>query len=545
MRVFGRGLVAAACLLSLGIAVAAEGATPPESPGAAPTPATSPTAAPPPAPTPLTGLHVVSATDRSVSVDWADQPAASFYHYQVARSASMGGATDVAVRPSQAVVAHLAPITDYYVRVRGVDAARHTIVGWSPVIHVGTKAPAPPSGLRPIARTHNSVTIDWADQHGAAFYHYQLARSASMVDFTDTAVKPSAAGLFGLTAGRDYFVRVRGVDPSGRALGGWSAIVHIRTGPPPPAPSAPILTVASFNVRCALCYSRLNEEQPWAKRRDVVVKQIISRRPDVIGLQEASQGRLPGTRITQFADLRSGLRDKDVPYELTNAYAYNCENAASPISCSHRDRGASQGTRIMYNARTVELKAQGSKLLPSCDNCNPRYLAWAILKQRAGGRSFFVADVQTQWMPKFAALRVAEMRATMDEIARRNPKRLPVFVAGDLNSTRYQSPSNAPYDEVIRRGFTDPLGHTPKSPVVSAAATAERRIRANYNSHNNFLRKVARFADWQNGSNIDYILTTRMRILLWETVLDIDAKDRIVGTIPSDHNMILVKALVP
>jgi endonuclease/exonuclease/phosphatase family metal-dependent hydrolase len=122
---------------------------------------------------------------------------------------------------------------------------------------------------------------------------------------------------------------------------------------------------------------------------------------------------------------------------------------------------------------------------------------------------------------------------------------LPVFVLGDFNSTRYQSPTNAPYDEVIRRGFVDPLGHTPKSPTVSAKATAETRIRANYNSHNNFLRKVARFADWENGSNLDYILTTPMRIMAWETVLDIDGDDKLRGTIPSDHNMILVKAVLP
>jgi endonuclease/exonuclease/phosphatase family metal-dependent hydrolase len=488
---------------------------------------------------------VVSATDRSVNIDWSDQPGAVFYHYQVARSSSLAGATDVAVRSSDAAIGHLAPITDYYVRVRGVDAAHNTIAGWSPTIHVGTKAPPPPTGLRPTARTHNSVTFDWVDQHGAAFYHYELARTASMDEFTDTAVRSSAATQYGLTAGRDYYVRVRGVDPSGRALGGWSPVAHLRTGPLPAAPKAPVLTVASFNVRCANCYAGLNQEEPWSKRGKAVAAQIISRRPDVIGLQEASQGRLPGSRVTQFADLRSRLRDKGVPYELTNSNPYNCENAASPLSCHRRDRGASQGTRIMYNAATLQLTGQGSKLLPSCDRCNPRYLAWAVLREKKGGKSFFVADVQTQWMTKYANLRVAEVRAMMDEIQRRNHQKLPAFVVGDFNSTRYQSPTNAPYDEIIRRGFTDPLGHTPMSAAVSAKGTAELRVRANYNSHNNFLRKVARFADWENGSNLDYILTTPMRILAWETVLDIDRNDKIRGTIPSDHNMILVRAVLP
>ncbi|HUP99863.1 MAG TPA: fibronectin type III domain-containing protein, partial [Aeromicrobium sp.] len=323
MRVFGRGLFAASCLLSVGIAVAAE-------------------AAPAPPPGPPAGLHATAATDHSISIDWADQPGAVYYHFQIARSASMEGAKDVAVRPSQADIGQLPPITDYYIRVRGVDAAHQTIAGWSPAIHVGTRAPAPPPGLRASARTHNSVTMDWADQHGAAFYHYELSRSASMADATDAAVKASAATLYGLSPGRDYFVRVRGIDPSRRPLGGWSAVAHLRTAPPPPAPKAPVLTVASFNVRCAICYSRLNQEEPWAKRRNAVIAQVISRRPDVIGLQEASQGRLPGTRTPQYADLLAGLRRKGVPYELTNGHPYNCEVPTTPVSCKSRDRGASQ-----------------------------------------------------------------------------------------------------------------------------------------------------------------------------------------------------------
>jgi endonuclease/exonuclease/phosphatase family metal-dependent hydrolase len=275
------------------------------------------------------------------------------------------------------------------------------------------------------------------------------------------------------------------------------------------------------------------------------VQQVMSRRPDVIGFQEASQGHVQGTNIPQFIDLRSRLRAAGGAYEITNAVPYNCQRPQTPIGCVPQNRNASQGTRIFFNTKTVSLVSQGSKLLPSCAGCNNRYFAWAILKQKASGKSFFFADIHTQFMPKYADLRRAEVRVMMDEIARRNAKRLPVFVVGDFNSTRYQSPSNAPYDEVIERGLVDPLGHTPKSPAVSPRGTAENRIRANYNSHNNFLRAVARFAEWENGSNLDYIFTTPMRVLLWETVLNVDAHDRIIGTIPSDHNLILIKAVLP
>ena len=73
----------------------------------------------------------------------------------------------------------------------------------------------------------------------------------------------------------------------------------------------------------------------------------------------------------------------------------------------------------------------------------------------------------------------------------------------------------------------------------------EKRVRANYNSHNSFLRTVPHFQADENGSNMDYIFTTRMRTLVWETVLNLDSTGKIAGTIPSDHNMLVAKVQLP
>jgi hypothetical protein len=80
---------------------------------------------------------------------------------------------------------------------------------------------------------------------------------------------------------------------------------------------------------------------------------------------------------------------------------------------------------------------------------------------------------------------------------------------------------------------------------VSSKATAEKRIRAHYNSHNNFIRTVPHFQTNENGSNLDYIFTTSMRTLEWETVLNLDSTGKLAGTIPSDHNMLVAKVLLP
>ncbi len=405
--------------------------------------------------------------------------------------------------------------------------------------------PVVPTGLAVTGGSFRSGTVDWDDLPGATTYSVQLAQSAAMDGAEEFPAAQSTATMFGLAPDHDYFVRVRGLDAAGQPYGDWSPVVTARTMPAPEAPSEPPVMVASFNIRCANCYTGQNQEEPWSARRDAVVAQIVARRPDVIGLQEASQARLKGTTTPQFIDLRDRLQAAGAAYELTNTNPYNCKDTSTPKGCVPTDQGASQGTRIAYNSETVDLVAQGSKLLPSCTGCNNRYMAWTIVEQKATGKSFFVASVHTQFMARYAALRHDEIRVMMDEVTARNPDNLPVFVVGDFNSTRYQAPTNAPYDEVIARGLSDPLGHTPQSPAVSEQGTAETRIRANYNSHNNFLRKVAKFADWENGSNLDYILTTPMRILLWETVLDVDDQDRIVGVIPSDHNMVLVKAVLP
>lgn len=514
------------------------------------------------------GLRATNAASTTIAFAWTAVPGAPAYRLKISSKSSMKKGTDfVTTKPSVAATG-LKPATRYYATVRVVSTTGEKLGAKSGVIQAATTgastptpapsptpspnpSPAPtgpakpPAGFRVTAVNSRGVALDWADQRGAAGYRVQLAKTPAMTDAVELPFTSSAASIHGLMNKRTYYAQVRGVDASGRSLGGWSGRLAIAVPAAPAAPKKPALTIASYNIRCANCYSHQNEEKPWESRRAAVVAQIISRAPDVIGIQEASQGKLKGSSLSQFDDLRARLRSAGIPYEITNSFRYNCRTSTSSSSCKYQDRSASQGTRIFFNTNTVSLVSQWSKALPSCSGCNTRYVAWAIFKQKATGQQFFVAETQTQFMAKYASLRHQEMKVMMDEVGRRNPAKLPAFVMGDFNSTRYQAPTNAPYDEVIQRGFVDPLGHTAKSPVVSALASAETRIRANYNSHNSFLRTVAKFAEWQNGSNLDYILTTPMRVLVWETVLDIDSRDRIVGIIPSDHNMVLVKAVLP
>jgi endonuclease/exonuclease/phosphatase family metal-dependent hydrolase len=494
------------------------------------------------------GLQLTASTPTSVTVAWQPVPKATSYRLVLAKKRGTGKPRRVDVASPTATVGELRPGTRYVVSVRALLGAKAKPGQPSRPLRVTTGVGAPAGGLRVTASGPMAISVDWDDTPGAASYRVRMAAVPDMSGAVEMTFAQSAASLRGVPPNHTYYAQAMAVDAAGQPIGGWSAVVPVATPPPPPQPKKPALTVASFNVRCANCYQRQNGEKPWSTRRAAVIAQIVSRRPDVIGVQEASQGLLKGTGKSQFGDLRDGLHAAGAGYELTNTARYNCANPNSPTKCSPQYRGASQGTRVFYNPATVDLVNAGSKLLPSCAGCNNRYMAWAIFKQKSTDQRFFFATVHTQYLAKYAGLRQQEIHAMMDEVAAQNPG-LPAFVTGDFNSTRYQSPTNAPYDEVIHRGFVDPLGHTPKSPMVSETSTAEQRIRANYNSHNNFLRRVAKFAEWQNGSNLDYIFTYSptgpMRVTLWETVLDLDASDRIVGTIPSDHNMVLIKAVLP
>ena len=509
--------------------------------GAAEWPSTSPT-----------GLAQSAATSTSLSVTWKPVSKAERYRLQISSSSSMTNATYQRSTDTAEIVKGLQPGRGYYVKVRVITADGVNRSAYSDAVRVWTSFPAP-TGLTATERNSTSATFDWAGVPNAPRYRLLVADNPEMTNETAVRFTESGGTVTGLSEDKTYYAKVRVISADGFNLGSYSPAVTVKSSgeepeeEPPPSGSKP-LTVASFNIRCANCYKSQNLERPWSERRGVVVASILRQKPDVIGIQEASQGWLVsgGKKISlaQFEDLRNRLRSGGTPYEVTNAHRNNCANSTTPSSCKYQDRGASKGTKVFFNTDTVKLISQGSQKLPQCSGCNERYVAWAVLEQKSTGQQFFFADTHLEPYSQYA-LRKAQSEAMMREIELRRPSRTPAFVVGDFNSTRYATPTNAPYDEVVSHGFVDPLGHTYKSTKISSKATAEKRIRAHYNSHNNFIRTVPHFSSNENGSNMDYIFTTSMRTLQWETVLDLDSAGKLEGTIPSDHNMIVAKVLLP
>ena len=393
--------------------------------------------------------------------------------------------------------------------------------------------------------THNLVTLAWTPVSGAAAYRIRWSTTTKMIDFNFHVASGSTAQVTGLAADTGYYFKVKALTSSGSTLTDYSALVAVRTTVTPPPPPVTTLRVGSYNVACEKCTDTPEgEEGTWYERRAAVVSTIKGEDLDVLGVQEASQGQLaqvPGT--SQFDDLVQRLGS---PWAITNAYRYNCVRSTSASSCEAQDRGASQGTRIFYNSSRITLTAQGSKLLPSVAGENERYMAWAILRQTTTGKSFFFVSQHLESGSAYDTLRRQEAETALAVVRAKNTTNLPVIAVGDLNSTRFNPGANYPYDVWVRGGLVDPLGGAYRTTTTAPGATVERAINRRVSSWNDFQRKVrVASSTWVNGSNLDYILTSRMRVSEWKTVVAMDAAGNFIGRIPSDHNMIRATVHLP
>lgn len=405
-----------------------------------------------------------------------------------------------------------------------------------------------PAGLKASGVTQASMTLSWKAVPSAPRYRVQYSTKASMADSVYRRFTPTRATIGSLKPATTYYVKVRAIKASGASLSPYSKAITVRTASVPvsgsrPASTAVPLRVGSFNIKCANCAGGL----PWSARRDAVVRTIKGQDLDVLGVQEASQGWLKdadGTSIdlSQFEDLENRLGGS---WTLTNDKRNNCVKSTTPTRCEYKDQGASQGTRILYDAASVEMLDSGSKLLPSQDKTtNARYLAWAVLRQRSTGIKFFFADSHLEPGADKYGMRKAQAEVAVDTIEARNTARLPVIAVGDWNSSRFADPTNAPYDAYVKAGFVDPLGGAANS-TRAVAPTVEKRVDTWLNSYNDFVRQAKGNRKWDNGSYIDYMLTTPMRVSEWRTVADLDADDNFVGVIPSDHNMLRMTVHLP
>ena len=318
------------------------------------------------------------------------------------------------------------------------------------------------------------------------------------------------------------------------------------------AAAGTVVKVASMNVNgVSFDATATGEHRVWRVRRPVIVAQVLSLRPDVLGVQEANQSSIYKSRldygVNQYQDLRGALAAKGGHYALTNTYAYNCVNSASSANCVYKNRGASQDNRILYNTDTVRLVRAGSvKFAHQTAGKNARYLAWAVFANKVTGKQFFFTD--THLDPYTVSVR----KAQWDEVIA-NTKRLagalPVMSVGDYNTSKYTTYAATYLPRMKAAGYGDVLGQTYASVVSHPRAAVLDR--AWVNSYNGYRRnaRVYAYEDIQTriGNNIDWIFATNsLAVKAWVTAAPISRTTfQLVGVIPSDHFLVQATLTLP
>jgi endonuclease/exonuclease/phosphatase family metal-dependent hydrolase len=395
---------------------------------------------------------------------------------------------------------------------------------------------AAPTGLRAkaSARGADVVALNWWFKTPGLHYQVQYATTPNFVGGKAIIVKVASTAIGGLPTGLLHYFRVRIVNSANKATSGWSRAVTA-VPQPPSDPGASPLQVASFNIRN---WKRTGSGGKWSLRGPLVAATILSRKSDVVGLQEADFNTVGG--INQIDSLLRMLNAKGAAYRAVDSGA-----------------GPTAGTRIIYNSATVTPVQTGMRQLSTLAGDVKRYVVWAKFVQSATGRQFLFATTHLVSNPKsvktkkcsgsqtkYYKMRKVQAGQVVDEI-RGQAGGLPVVLTGDMNSHKVHCPNNAPYRVYAAAGLVDPLGN-PDFSKTPVSPTTEVRIHSEWDTSNHYARKPVRH-NTINGHHVDYVWVSKsIRTLEYEVVVKInDSTLKYVGTHPSDHNMVRASILIP
>ncbi|MCA0297160.1 MAG: endonuclease/exonuclease/phosphatase family protein [Actinobacteria bacterium] len=275
------------------------------------------------------------------------------------------------------------------------------------------------------------------------------------------------------------------------------------------------LKVATYNIH------KSSSGPSWSGRRDDVRDTILGQDPDVLALEEATPNRIGGVR--QYDDILD-LIDNSTDYKYVEAAAYT------------------SGTKLAYDSGRFSVSDSGTKILKK-KGSQRRYAVWAILKDISSGKKFFA--VATHLEPGGASSKLNSVRITQAKqiiaLIKDNNNGYPVVILGDMNSSRSIKPYNGQYLAFTRAGYIDPLDNPKPNSAAGANAIAQTMVDVNFNSANKFHRNAPKApASWKVGTNVDYIyVSSGVSVTRFQTVVDVDSDGQFIGTIPSDHNMLV------
>jgi endonuclease/exonuclease/phosphatase family metal-dependent hydrolase len=341
----------------------------------------------------------------------------------------------------------------------------------------------------------------------------------------------SQVTISGNTASRNLKTRP---SSASRAEQGQSTNLRVREAFSVDKPSSLTLRVGTFNVRTA----RADDRRSWLERAPDVAREIASRNPGVLAIQELGPGRADGSEgstaghLRQTDSLERSLKRVvgDGRYQLVRTTSY------FKPGTNH----GTQGTRILYDTRKFKLLSNcpektGSKnynrscsmvlpLLNSDSGLGPS-AAFAKLADRKTGIRFWVVSVHldarhSSTLSKektYNALRGTQARAAYLKVNGLSKPGEEIIFAGDFNSWKTNRAGDAPHEYLVHQGFHD-------------TASATSRINIKYPTVNHFETTLS-----AKPVRLDNVMIKGIkRALRYENVMK-----RVDSSRPSDHNLVV------
>jgi endonuclease/exonuclease/phosphatase family metal-dependent hydrolase len=474
----------------------------------------APVAAPAYAASTPTGLKTVAVSSNAVALTWTRVSGADAYRVQFSKSSSMKSFKTVDVDTDSVEWTWLNPEpsansgrlkanTTYYFRVKVItkvdlNHSAKSLSKYGAKLKVrtsgtGTRTYLAPMQLKSSHRSATSEYVSWNSRGPGIHYRVRYTTGGN----TQTKVFDYPGGaLTGLTAGASYSYSVEVISrDNGSTLSPTSASLPFT----PAGVAHPAIKIASYNICGNACGN-------WDGRSPAMLDSLERQAPDIIALQESTNS--------------GNLVDR-----------YNAR--------------ANRSFEVLANHKHAALAIDTARFSLVASGINPwnadasKDAVWAILADRNdGNKKLFVVAVHFTNGGGGDSQRRSEA-AELVRMIDADSQGLPVVVAGDFNVSKRKSEHPAVYSTVSSAGLVDPLGNPSDSRYVSDTATVENRIDVGYASANQFARHALR-SKWENGYDVDYIWHSRgVRVGSFQVVVDLDTKGNFMGTMPSDHNMLV------
>lgn len=296
------------------------------------------------------------------------------------------------------------------------------------------------------------------------------------------------------------------------------------------------LRAGTFNVRTA----RANDGGSWLQRANDVAREIASRSPGLLAVQELGPGRADGSKGTTTGHLRQTVSLERSLKSVVGDSRYQLVRT-TPYVKPGTNHGT-QGARILYDTRKFKLLSHcpektGSKNYNSSCSMNlplrssdseslRRSAAFAKFADRKTGKRIWVVSVHlddrhSSSLSKeksYNALRGAQARAVYLKVNGLRKTGEKIIYGGDFNSWATNRAGDAPREYLIGQGFHD---------TASAAAT---RINIKYPTVNHYKTTLA-----AKQIRLDVVMIKgSKRVLRYENVMK-----RVDSSRPSDHNLVI------